>query len=80
MYLIPDEVDIKDPPIIVKRMQKRDMSKLRKRANDEYVVMPDVDIDEVTARKTAAIPSFGIMKKQKSKVSVIMIIPKCKSS
>ena len=58
MYLIPDEVDIKDPPIIVKRMQKRDMSKLRKRANDEYVLIPDVDIDEVTAKNTPAIPSF----------------------
>ena len=63
MYLIPDEVDIKDPPIIVKRMQKRDMSKLRKRANDEYVVIPDVDIEEVIAKKTSAIPSVGIKKK-----------------
>ena len=63
MYLIPDEVDIKDPPIIVKRIQKRDMSKLRELANVEYVVIPDVDIEEVIAKKTSAIPSVGIKKK-----------------
>ena len=63
MYLIPDEVDIRDPPIIVKRIQKRDMSKLRELTNEEYVVMPDVDIDEVIAKKTSAIPSLGMKKK-----------------
>ena len=63
MYLIPDEVDTIEPPIIVKRIQKRDMSKSSERANEEYVVMPDVDIDEVTTKKTLAIPSCGIRKK-----------------
>jgi|ETN01SMinimDraft_4_1059930.scaffolds.fasta_scaffold662266_1 hypothetical protein len=63
MYLIPDEVDNKDPPIIVKSIQKRDMSKLREGPNEAYVVMPDVDIDEVITKKTSAIPSLGIKKK-----------------
>ena len=63
MYLIPDEVDIRDPPIIVKRIQKRDMSKLRELANVEYVVIPDVDIEEVTPKKILVIPSFGTIKK-----------------
>ena len=75
MYFKPDEVDIKEPPIIVKRMKSMDASKL-----DEYVLIPEVDMDEVIAKKTAAIPSFGIIKQQKSKVSVRMIIPKCRSS
>ena len=41
-------------------MKSKDTSKL-----EEYVLMPDVDIDEVTAKKKAAIPSFGIIKKKK---------------
>ena len=63
MYLIPDEVDIIEPPIIVKRIQKRDMSKSSELANEEYVVMPDVDTEEVTLKKMLAIPSFGTIKK-----------------
>ena len=63
MYLMPDEVDIIEPPMIVKRIQKRDMSKSSELANEEYVVMPDVDIDEVIAKKASAIPSVGIKKK-----------------
>ena len=63
MYLIPDEVDIIEPPMIVKRIQKRDMSKSSELTNEEYVVMPDVDIDEVIAKKASAIPSVGIKKK-----------------
>ena len=63
MYLMPDEVDIIEPPMIVKRIQKRDMSKSSELANEEYVVMPDVDIDEVIAKKASAIPSAGIKKK-----------------
>ena len=39
-------------------MKSMDASKL-----DEYVLIPEVDIDEVIAKKTAAIPSFGIIKK-----------------
>ena len=56
-------------------MKSRDASKL-----EEYVLIPEVDKDEVTAKKTAAIPSFGIIKKYKNKVSVRTIIPKWKSS
>ena len=52
MYLIPDEVDSKDPPIIVKRIHKIDISILGKRKNEEYVVMPDVDIDDVIAKNS----------------------------
>ena len=63
MYLMPDEVDIIEPPMIVKRIQKRDMSKSSELANEEYVVMPDVDIEEVTPKKILATPSFGIIKK-----------------
>ena len=44
MYLIPDEVDIKEPPIIVKIIKKKDTSKL-----EEYMEMPEVDIDVVIA-------------------------------
>ena len=39
-------------------MKKRDTSKLA-----EYVAIPDVDMDEVTAKKTLAILSFGRIKK-----------------
>ena len=58
MYLKPDDVDTKDPPIMVKRIKNKDISKL-----EAYVVIPDVDIDEITANNILKIPSFGIIKK-----------------
>ena len=51
-------MDIRDPPTSVKRIKKRDTSKL-----DEYVDIPDVEIDEVTASKILATPSLEIIKK-----------------
>ena len=51
-------MDIKEPPTIVKRIKKSEISK-----SDEYVDMPDVAIDEVIERITLAIPSSGIIKK-----------------
>ena len=58
MYLKPEDVDIKEPPTIVKRIKNNETSKL-----DEYVDIPVVEIDEVTARKMLATPSLEIMKK-----------------
>ena len=37
----PDDVDIKDPPTIVNSMKNSERSKF-----DEYVLIPDVEIDE----------------------------------
>ena len=51
-------MDIREPPIIVKRIKKSETSKL-----DEYVDIPDVEIDEVTASKILANPSLEIIKK-----------------
>ena len=42
--------------------------------------MPEVEIEDVMERNTLAIPSFGIIKKYKSKVIKITNIAKCKSS
>ena len=58
MYFKPEDVEIKDPPTIVKRIKNVETSK-----SDEYVAIPDVEIDEVTARKILANPSLGIIKK-----------------
>ena len=58
MYLKPEDVDIKDPPTIVNDMKNKDKSKF-----EEYVVIPDVEIDEVIANKTLENLSFGITKK-----------------
>ena len=58
IYLNPDDVDIKDPPIIVSRIKNNDKSVL-----DEYTDIPDVESDEVIAKKTLLIPSWGIIKK-----------------
>ena len=58
MYFKPEDVDIKDPPTIVKRIKNSETSKL-----DEYVDIPDVEIDEVTARRILANPSLEITKK-----------------
>ena len=58
MYFKPEDVEIKDPPTIVKRIKNVETSK-----SDEYVAIPDVEIDEVTARKILATPSLEIIKK-----------------
>ena len=58
IYFKPEDVDIKDPPIIVKRIKNSETSTL-----DEYIDIPDVEIDEVTARKMLATPSLEIIKK-----------------
>ena len=58
MYFKPEDVEIKDPPTIVKRIKNVETSK-----SDEYVAIPDVEIDEVTARKILANPSLEIIKK-----------------
>jgi hypothetical protein len=50
--LNPDEVEIKDPPIIVIRIKNNETSKL-----DEYIDMPEVETDEITANKILKIPS-----------------------
>ena len=51
-------MDIKDPPTIVKRTKNRDTSKF-----DEYVDIPDVEIDVVMASNTSATFPLGITKK-----------------
>ena len=58
MYFKPEDVDIKDPRTAVKRIKNSETSKL-----DEYVDIPDVEIDEVTARKILANSSLEIIKK-----------------
>ena len=58
MYFKHEDVDIKDPPTTVKRIKNSETSKL-----DEYVDIPDVEIDEVTARRMLANPSLEITKK-----------------
>ena len=44
--------------MVVKRIKNKDMSKL-----EEYVAIPEVEIDEHTDKKTLEIPSLGIIKK-----------------
>ena len=58
MYFKPEDVDIKDPPTMVKRIKNNETSKL-----DEYVDIPDVEIDDVIARKILTAFSLGIIKK-----------------
>ena len=58
MYFKPEEVDIKEPPIIVNIIKNKDKSKF-----DEYIDMPDVEIDEAIAKKTFTILSLGIITK-----------------
>ena len=58
MYLNPVEVDINDPPTIVKSIKNKDKFKFV-----ELVDIPDVDIDEVIAKKIFANPSLGIINK-----------------
>ena len=58
IYFKPEDVDIKDPPTIVRRIKNSETSKL-----DEYIDIPDVEIDVVTARKILATLSLEIIKK-----------------
>ena len=58
MYLKPEEVDISDPPTIVKRIKNKDTSKF-----EEKVVIPDVEIDDIIAKNTLANPSLENTKK-----------------
>ena len=58
MYLKPEDVDINDPPTIVNNIKNNDKSTC-----EEYVEIPDVEIDDVIANNTLAKPSSGIMKK-----------------
>ena len=58
MYLKPDDVDTKEPPTMVRRIKNKETSWL-----EAYVVIPDVDIEEITANNMLKIPSFGIIMK-----------------
>ena len=58
MYLNPEDVDIIEPPTIVSNIKNKETSK-----SNEYVEMPEVEIDEVIARNILARPSDGIIKK-----------------
>ena len=51
IYLNPDDVDITEPPTIVKSRKNSDVSRF-----DEYVEIPEVDIEDVIAKNTLAIP------------------------
>ena len=58
IYLNPDDVDTREPPITVSRIKNNDKSVL-----DEYTDIPDVESDEVIAKKTLLSLSWGIIKK-----------------
>ena len=51
-------MDIKDPPTIVNNIKNKDRSKF-----EEWVVIPEVEIDDVIAKNRLATPSFGTTKK-----------------
>ena len=51
-------MDINEPPTIVNNIKNKDKSKF-----DEYVEIPDVEIEEVIAKNALAKPSSGIAKK-----------------
>ena len=51
-------MDIKDPPTIVNNIRNKDKSKF-----DVYVVIPDVEIDDVIAKKILGNPSSWTIKK-----------------
>ena len=51
-------MDIKEPPTIANNMKNKDKSK-----SDEYVEIPEVEMDDVIANNTLAKPSSGITKK-----------------
>ena len=58
MYLNHEDVDITDPPTIVNKIKNNDKSTF-----GVYVVIPEVEIDEVIAKSTLAKSSFGTTKK-----------------
>ena len=68
-------MDINEPPITVNNIKNKDKSKL-----DVYIEIPEVDMEEATAKNTFEIFSLGIIKKYKKKVIKIININKCKSS
>ena len=67
MYFKPDEVPINEPPIIVSSIKNSEKSKL-----EENVDIPEVDKEEVIAKKTATKSWFGITKKLKKIVNIII--------
>tara|TARA_B110000438_G_C15346501_1_gene450227 strand:+ start:320 stop:535 length:216 start_codon:yes stop_codon:yes gene_type:complete len=67
VYLKPEDVDIKDPPITVNNIRNKDKSKL-----DGEVVIPDVAIDDTIPRNVLKKFSFGTTKKYKKKVIIII--------
>ena len=58
MYLKPEDTETNDPPIIVKSIKIKDIWKF-----EEYIAIPDVEIEDVTAKNIGLIPSEGIIKK-----------------
>ena len=58
VYLKPEEVEITVPPIIVSSIKNKDRSKF-----EEYVVTPDVEIEEIIAKNTLTKPTSEIIKK-----------------
>ena len=56
--MIPEVLEIKDPPIIVIRIKNNETSKL-----EEYIDMPEVETDEITANKMLKIPSSAERKR-----------------
>ena len=54
----PEDVDIKEPPMTVNSIKNKDKSNVA-----SYDVIPEVEIDETTARKIFNIPSEGTIKK-----------------
>ena len=71
MYLIPDEVDIKEPPIIVNNIKNMDILGFEK-----CKPIPDVDSDEVVARKKLEMFTSGRIKKLKIKIIKTIIATK----
>ena len=68
-------MDINDPPIIVSKIKNNSVLKLK-----ELVVIPEVEIEEVTPRNIWEKPSFEIIKKYKNNVNIIIKTNKCRSS
>ena len=74
-YFIPDEVEIADPPTIVRIIKKIDKSN-----SDECKLIPDVEIQETIIKKIFKKPSFGVMRKYINSIVRKMMIIKWKSS
>jgi len=62
--LKPEDVDISDPPIIVNKIKNKDRS-----VSDENVDIPEVEIEDTTAKKTFKKLLLGIIKKYINKIS-----------